>query len=130
MVKYRNSSFDNEYGHWDSKLEYYRYLVLLDAQRRGVIRNIERQVRFELIPEQREKVTLQRITKRGVTYRTRERVVELSCCYDADFVYEKDGRTIIEDTKGYHTKDYIIKRKLMRLQGNPIREVRTPNETV
>ena len=29
------------------------------------------------------------------------------------FVYEKDGETIVEDTKGMRTPDFIIKEKLM-----------------
>lgn len=34
--------------------------------------------------------------------------------YVADFVYTENGLTIIEDTKGVKTKDYIIKRKLLK----------------
>ena len=33
--------------------------------------------------------------------------------YIADFVYKKNGETIVEDTKGVRTKEYIVKRKLM-----------------
>lgn len=34
--------------------------------------------------------------------------------YIADFVYyTRDGKTIVEDAKGFKTKDYIIKKKLM-----------------
>lgn len=35
--------------------------------------------------------------------------------YVADFVYidKRSGEKIVEDTKGFKTKDYIIKRKLM-----------------
>jgi hypothetical protein len=34
--------------------------------------------------------------------------------YIADFVYVQDGVTVIEDSKGHKTKDYIIKRKLLK----------------
>jgi hypothetical protein len=40
-------------------------------------------------------------------------VVERACAYVADFVYTENGKKIVEDTKGFKTKDYIIKRKLM-----------------
>ena len=44
----------------------------------------------------------------------------------ADFVYTKDGEMIVEDTKSpvTRTKDYIIKRKLMRyIHGIAISEI-------
>lgn len=39
---------------------------------------------------------------------------ERSIVYNADFVYTENGLTIIEDTKGMKTKDYIIKRKFIK----------------
>ena len=42
----------------------------------------------------------------------------------ADFVYVRDGQTVVEDAKGVRTKDYIIKRKLMLwLHGIRVQEV-------
>lgn len=43
-----------------------------------------------------------------------ERAVE----YKADFVYfdVKSKKTVIEDAKGVRTKEYIIKRKLMKMK--------------
>ena len=40
---------------------------------------------------------------------------ERACHYIADFVYTdtESGETIVEDTKGYRTDAYKIKRKLM-----------------
>lgn len=42
-------------------------------------------------------------------------LIERSCRYIADFVYTDNasGQTVVEDTKGVRTKEYIIKRKLM-----------------
>ena len=34
--------------------------------------------------------------------------------YIADFVYKENGILIVEDTKGYKTKDYIAKRKAFK----------------
>jgi hypothetical protein len=34
--------------------------------------------------------------------------------YIADFVYTEDGKTVVEDTKGYRTDVYKIKRRLMQ----------------
>jgi hypothetical protein len=41
---------------------------------------------------------------------------ERAVCYKADFVYFSKSlkRTVIEDSKGHRTKDYIIKRKLVK----------------
>lgn len=51
-------------------------------------------------------------------------LMERSCSYVADFVYECDGETVVEDTKGFRTKEYIIKRKLMLYKyGIQIREI-------
>jgi hypothetical protein len=41
-----------------------------------------------------------------------------------DFVYMENGKKVVEDTKGFRTKDYIIKRKLMLyVHGIRIKEV-------
>lgn len=111
---------------FDSKIEQKRYLVLLQAERDGVVRNIRRQVKYELIPKQVERIEMQMKTKTKIV----ERVVEHPVCYLADFVYWKrngdDWEEVIEDVKSKMTRtlpEYIIKRKLMRLQGHPIKEV-------
>ena len=42
--------------------------------------------------------------------------MERPVTYIADFVYtDADGQTIVEDTKGFRTDAYIIKRKLLLL---------------
>lgn len=91
--KYRNQKIKENGLTFDSKKEYYRYCDLKLLERAGVVSDIQRQVKFELIPKQEG--------ERAVTY-------------VADFVYrDKQGKTIVEDTKGVRTKEYIIKRKLM-----------------
>lgn len=93
---------------FDSRKEAHRYSELRLMERGGLIQNLQRQVKFELIPSQRYD----------------GKVVERPCNYVADFVYQENGQTIVEDTKGFRTKDYIIKRKLMLyLCGIRIREV-------
>lgn len=131
-MKYSNRRFKNEHGKWDSQLEYYRYLVLLEAEKKGIISRLERQKEYILIPAQKETVKKYHETKKGVQIKLVEKVVEKACTYKADFVYYKTGfGTVIEDTKGFRTKDYIIKRKLIRyLLHNVIREVNNPNEPV
>jgi len=91
--KYRNCRF----GGFDSKKEAERYAELLLLQRAGKISNLQRQVKFELIPAQ---------------YRDGKCLFR-KCEYIADFVYEQDGHKVVEDVKGFRTPEYIIKRKLM-----------------
>lgn len=88
-----------------SQKEHNRAAELKLWERAGVISNLREQVPFVLIPPQDG---------------------ERACKYIADFVYtdNETGQTVVEDTKGVRTKEYIIKRKLMLyLHGIRIKEV-------
>lgn len=86
---------------FDSKKEYTRWLQLLKMYEAGEIFMLERQVEFELIPR----------------YVIDKKVVERAVKYKADFVYHQNGRTVVEDVKGYKKgaayNIFVIKRKLM-----------------
>lgn len=106
--KYHSTKITSADGVFDSKKEYKRWLELKQMQDEGTITNLQRQVSYELIPKQK----------------LNNKVVERACTYKADFVYEYDGSLVVEDTKGFRTADYIIKRKLMLYtHGIRIREV-------
>ena len=110
MQKYGNRKITTVGGEvFDSQREYNRWRELILLVKAGEISNLSRQVKFELIPSQR----------------IGKKVVERACRYIADFVYiDKYGRLVVEDVKGYRTKEYIIKRKLMLyIHGIQIREV-------
>lgn len=108
-TKYGNSKFKNQYGEWDSKKEYEYYLLLLHRLKMGEISELHRQVEYELIPKQTGTKTKQLKTKtKEVPY-----VIEKACTYKADFTYVENGELRVVDTKGFRTKEYIIKRKLM-----------------
>ena len=96
---------------FDSRKEARRYQELLLLQRAGVIQNLRLQEKFILIPSQYE--SYERYGAKGQRLKPGQRLVEKECSYIADFVYVQDGKTVVEDTKGFKTKDYIIKRKLM-----------------
>lgn len=104
---------------FDSKREAKRWQELSLLEKAGKISNLQRQVKFVLIPAQREAGT---IGKRGGIHKGK--LLEKECAYYADFAYCENGITIVEDTKGVRTADYIIKRKLMLyVHGIRIREV-------
>lgn len=83
---------------FDSVKEGERWLLLRSQQKKGQIRELRRQVKFELLPAQ-PAVKLQPL------------------CYIADFVYLRDGKTVVEDVKGYKQgaawQLYTAKKKLM-----------------
>ena len=104
MSKYGNIKTTTSDGiTHDSIKEANRWCELKLLERAGKIRLLQRQVKFELIPKQ-----------------DGERAV----FYIADFTYIEDGKYVVEDVKGKRTKEYIIKRKLMRwIHGINIKEI-------
>lgn len=101
--KYGNVKVEVDGMLFDSKKEAKRYNELKLLEKAGTIEGLKLQVPFELIPSQPD-----------------EKAVK----YIADFVYIENGQTIVEDVKGCKTKDYIIKRKLMKwLKNVEFREV-------
>lgn len=93
---------------FDSTREAERWKELCLLQRAGKIHDLRRQVKYELIPEQREPDSF---GPRGGLIRGK--TIEKACCYYADFVYTEDGQTVVEDVKGMRTPEYVIKRKLL-----------------
>lgn len=82
---------------FDSKKEAKRYAELKLMERAGVIRDLKRQVRYELIPA---------FDVGGKHYRPTS--------YVADFVYTdaKSGKEVVEDCKGFRTDIYRLKAKM------------------
>lgn len=106
----------------DSRKEARRLNELILLERAGKISNLRCQVDYELVPPQYE--VYERASKTGKRLQDGRKLVERSVMYRADFVYDEDGRTVVEDVKGLRTREYIIKRKLMRyILGIKIKEV-------
>lgn len=122
-TKYRNLKVTFGNKTFDSKKESKRWQELCLLQRAGRITDLQRQVKFVLIPTQYEKFP-RYSEKTGKRLKDGIRTLEQECSYVADFVYMQDGKQVVEDTKGVKTKDYIIKRKLMlHVHGIRIKEV-------
>ena len=78
-------------GKWfPSKKEAMRYVRLRAMQRAGYISFLKTQVRFPLIVSG-----------------------HLICTYIADFQYVKAGKLVVEDVKGWKTREYKFKQKLL-----------------
>lgn len=108
MAKYGNRKVIHDGIEFDSMKEAHRYCELKLMQRAGLISDLRLQVQYELIP----------------TQRIDGKLAEKAVNYVADFVYKQNGQTVVEDTKGMRTREYIIKRKLMLwVHGIRIREI-------
>jgi hypothetical protein len=99
--KYNNTITKVGAKTFHSKREAKRYQELQLLVRAKKIRDLQLQVPYDLIPAQYINGTYNRPIR-----------------YMADFVYEEDGRTIVEDVKGVRTDGYKLKRRLMKLFHN------------
>lgn len=108
MSKYGNKKVTRNGITYDSIKEANRYGVLKLLERSGKISDLQRQVKFVLIPAQYEPDTIG--VRGGVK---RGKLLEREVSYVADFVYTEYGKQVVEDSKGFRTADYKIKRKLM-----------------
>ena len=106
--KYGNRKVKRDGMVFDSKREADRWNELKLLEKAGKISNLQRQVKYELIPTQ---YSDWEYTKNG-----KKKVVEREASYIADFVYHDNvlGTEVVEDAKGMRTEAYIIKRKLMK----------------
>jgi hypothetical protein len=76
---------------FDSKKEAARYRQLLMMEHAGMIKDLQLQVSFSLM------VNGTLIGK-----------------YTSDFTYYENGMYVVEDTKGYRSRDYPLRKKLMK----------------
>lgn len=111
-MKYGNKKTTLDGHIFDSKREAQRYAELKLYEKAEMISDIQMQVPYVLIPKQHDE------NKKAVR----------ECKYIADFVYIDKSvtpwKTVVEDVKGFRTKDYIIKKKLMlQVYGITVREV-------
>jgi hypothetical protein len=108
VSKYGNKKTVVDGVAYDSAKEARRGAELRLLERAGLITDLCRQVKFELLPAQRRNGKL----------------IERPVNYVADFVYRENGEEVVEDVKGLRTKEYVIKRKLMLWQyGIQVKEV-------
>lgn len=90
---------------FDSKREAERYCELLILCRTGQIKGLQTQVKYELVPKQAD--------ERAVTY-------------TVDFDYYEGEKHVAEDVKGKITQQYVIRRKLFKMNypGIEFREIK------
>ena len=81
---------------YDSKKEANRAFELELLAKYGKIQNLQKQVPFVL--------------QEGFVDRDGHKVRPIE--YVCDFVYEENGQKIAEDSKGFRTKEFILKKKM------------------
>lgn len=101
MSKYRNVKTEVDGILFDSKAEARRYCELKLLVKAGKIKDLKLQPKFELQPK---------FKKNGTIIQ--------AIIYKADFEYYDVilERTIVEDCKGFRTKDYILKKKMFEFK--------------
>lgn len=107
--KYHNEKITYQGETFDSKKEFEYYLLLKDREKRGEIKELKRQVTFEIQP--------------GFIMPDGKKIRPIT--YLADFVYT-DAKTLerkVIDVKGFRTEVYNLKKKLLAYQGVFIEEV-------
>lgn len=128
--KYNNKKVEYNGILFDSKKEKDRFVFLKEAEEQGLISNLQRQVKFELLPAIKEKYIKHLKTKEKEC----ERTVQLAISYTCDFQYEKDGVMVVEDIKpspALIPKEFVLKEKLFRYKyGFSIKRVYKPNEKI
>lgn len=94
---------------FDSRKEADRWDELVLLQRAGKITGLRRQVPFQILPTQRRPVWNE---KKNAFI---DKAVKQKVTYIADFVYidSSTGNEVVEDAKGYRTREYILKSKMM-----------------
>ena len=110
--KYGNHKIKNAYGTYDSQLEWSRFLFLSNREKEGEITNLRRQREYLLIPAQYG-TEIKHLKTKDKEVRV---LLERSCSYVADFVYERNGKIVVEDCKGAKgiiTEAAKIKKKLL-----------------
>ena len=95
MNKYKNKKVQIDMYVFDSIAESRRYKELALLEKAGEIENLQLQPKFLLQDS---------FKKNGKTYRKIE--------YIADFMYEENGKIIVEDVKGKETEVFKLKHKL------------------
>ena len=113
-MKYFSKKVKNEHGVFDSNAEYGRFLYLKYLEDNGEISDLQRQVRFEIIPKLVKEVEVKLKTKTKIV----EKVEEQAANYTADFTYmDSCGKYIVEECKGSYLKnlaDYVLRKKLIK----------------
>lgn len=118
MSKYHSKKVIVDGIEFDSKKEANRYCELSLMERAGAITDLERQVKYVLLPAQYAPVY------DAKTKKWKDKCIERECSYYADFRYVENGTQVVEDTKGFRTPEYRVKKKLMLyIHGIQIKEV-------
>lgn len=96
-MKYHNKKCFYKNMKFDSLKERNHYIILEQLEKTKQIKNLKCQVKFELQP----------------SFKLNDKTIR-AINYIADFTYIKDGKIVVVDTKGFRTKEYLLKKKLFQ----------------
>jgi hypothetical protein len=105
--KYHNKKVLIDNITFDSIKEANRYKKLKLLEAKGIITDLKLQVKYELQP----------------SYKMNNKAIR-AINYVADFAYRLDNKLIVDDTKGYRTEVYRLKKKMFEFKyGIEINEI-------
>jgi hypothetical protein len=129
-TKYNNTKVEYDGIKFDSKKEMQRYKILKEAENNGIIKELQLQVKYELIPAVKEEYIEHLKTKDKIKIRT----LQLPITYTCDFQYYKNGELVVEDVKASKTmlpKEFVLKEKMMfALKGIRVKKVFSVKDSV
>lgn len=99
MSKYNSRKMIVDGITFDSKKEARRYEELKKMEQEGLIKGLQLQVPFELVPSFTIEIDGKKKKRRNIRY-------------IADFVYYENDNKVVEDVKGRKTDIYKLKKKL------------------
>lgn len=97
--KYRNEPVVVDGVRFDSQAEAKRWLELRGLEKQGLISHLERQPKFKFV------INGQKVVSRSERYPNGRQV-----SWKGDFAYFDGKNRIVEDVKGFRTKEFILKK--------------------
>ena len=103
MSKYKSQKVTYNNLQFDSKFECTYYAYLQELEKKGEITNLQRQIKYELLPRQTN---------------SKGKFLYHPIYYVSDFEYDVQGVHKTVDTKGMPTPDFRLKQKLFYYKFN------------
>jgi hypothetical protein len=128
--KYNASKASADGMEFDSTKERDRYLFLKQAEKNGIISNLELQPKYIILPA----ITDERVKRLKTKDKVESYTVQQPVRYTGDFRYVKDGLIVVEDVKGSKftmSRDLPLRVKMLRyFHGIQVKLVFNPNEPI
>jgi hypothetical protein len=114
-AKYGNKRVMVNGVRFDSQAEAKRWIELRELEKQGLISHLERQPKFKFV------INGQKVVSRSERYPNGRQV-----SWKGDFAYFDGKNRIVEDVKGFRTKEFILKKAFVEAIWPAVRIVEVP----